>query len=271
MSAPFWPHPGHPDPLADFRGLRAVDTCAWLAQQGRSEAADVEVVEAHCERFGLSEVWLGALDALRAPGLAAARANDRVLNVARRHGRTAPFVTVFPDEGRPMHEWADMGARGVRLAPGRAPGVELGAWLDLVREAAECGLAVQVVARIEDARVALSGIPWADPPPADIALLCDAAHPAGIVISGLNFTEIRTTAGLVDQPRHVRFDLWYVGGPTGAVSELVRVGVSPCFGTAYPLQSPSASALPIVSPLLSLDERKRIARPQLMSHEAESS
>lgn len=266
MRGPYWPHPGHADPLAEFRALRALDTMAWLGGPG-VPGADMEDIDLHRQRFGLSEVWLGALGALAAGN--ALEENERLLLESRRHAWVVPFVTVRPEMPRSLAQWAGLGAQGVRLAPGVAPEVSDDAWRRLATEAASRGLMVQVVARVEDARVALSGIAWTDPSPARLVGLC-AASPAA-QLSGLNAVEIRAVAeGLGDPSRSV-FDLWFVGGPTGAVAALVREGARLCFGSGFPLQSPSAAALPLVTARITSDERAAVARRQSMSHDAESS
>lgn len=239
--------------LARFRDLGATDTTCFLGQwpYRLGASADADALRGHADRLGMRTLWVSHLASLF--GFDTRTGNEAVLAACADDPLFRVFATIDPrdpDWTRELDDLTAGGAVGVRVAPGfhRYDVALVGAVLDAC---AERGLPVQLIARLDDARVRHPLSPAVDLELHRLADLVRSRPSAPLLLSGLNradWTELNRHLGDAAPPA-LRLDLWHVNGPT-PVAE--RLGDDPdrwAFGTAFPVQTPEATALQLAAAL----------------------
>lgn len=265
---PVWPQPGAPDLLDAFREGGAVDTTCFVgAWPSRLTAtANGGELTAYADRLGLSGLWVSHLASLF--GFDTRTGNESLLDACATDCRLRPFVVLNPTEAdwEEELEWAiAQGAKGVRLTPSYH-GYRLidGTARRLARTVAKRELPLHLLVRLDDPRVRHPRYVVQDPPVDELAeFLRPVGRGEAVVVSGLNRGEWGELQGhLGGDAEGVLADLWFVNGPTGVVDEIGREGLHErfCFGSAYPVQTPEATALQLSVADLSQGQRHAIFR-----------
>lgn len=240
--------------LRAFALLGATDTTCFLGQwpYRLSAAADAGALRAHADRLGLRSLWVSHLASLF--GFDTRTGNEAVLAACADDPLFRVFATIDPRDATwldELDEAVDAGAQGVRVAPGfhRYDVARVRPVLDVC---AERGLPMQLIARLDDARVRHPLSPAVD---LEVHRLADLvrdspAHP--LLLSGLNRADwVELNRHLGDAaPEWLRLDLWHVNGPTHIAD---RLGDDPerwVFGSAFPVQTPEATALQLAASAL---------------------
>jgi len=248
--------------LDDFRELNAVDTTCHLGQWPfrLRAAASAEDLRSYAQRHALSSVWVSHLAALF--GFDTRSGNTEAL---RRCGDDLfrVFAVLDPTEAtweRELAWMASEGVAGVRVAPG-IHGYPAGAARDLAAACAELDLPLQVLVRLDDARVRHPHLPAEDPQPHEIADLIRSAPRTRILLSGLRIEEWEQTRRHLDDIAlpHTFLDLWHVNGPLNIVDALGTEDGRWVFGSGYPVQTPEASMLQLTASSLAAAELDAIA------------
>lgn len=265
---PVWPQPGAPDLLHAFREGGAVDTTCFAGAWPSRLAATANGGELtdYADRFGLSALWVSHLASFF--GFDTRTGNESLLDVCAADNRLRPFLVVNPAEPGWEREldWArSVGAQGIRLSPGyHCYELNTGPVDELRAAAHEVALPLHVLLRLDDQRVRHPHVQVVE---SRVDQLADFLRPAGraadIVVSGLNRGEWGELQGhLGGDAEGVLADLWFVNGPTGVVDEIGREGLQErfCFGSAYPVQTPEATALQLCVADLSPGQRHAIFR-----------
>ncbi|MBW1641163.1 hypothetical protein G3H63_19060 [Microbacterium resistens] len=248
--------------LASFAALGAVDTTchlgAWPSRLAAS--ADPDGLRAYAVRHGLRALWVGHLASLF--GFDTRSGNEALIDACGADPLFVPFAVL--DAGSPT--WAAeldgavaAGFRGIRVAPAHH-GTPVGAVLPVLQAAAEHGLPVQLLVRLDDARVRHPRSPVTDPELHRIADLIRVAPVAPLVLSGLNRGEERELRRHFgdDLPAHVHLDLWHVNGPTFVADALAEEPGRWVFGSGFPIQTPEATMLQLAAAALPPEDLRRI-------------
>lgn len=249
--------------LAGFGGLEAIDTTCHLGQwpYRLAAAAEVDDLRSYALRHGLRALWVSHLATLT--GFDTRTGNEELLRACDGDPLFRLFALVDPAAPTWRREltWAaDAGFAGVRVAPGDH-GTAPAALAPILDEAAGLDLPVQILCRLDDARVRHPRSPARDPQIHELADLVRDAPARPLVLSGLNrldWMELSRHLG-DDVPGHVRLDLWHVNGPTFVGDTW---GESPgrwVFGSGFPVQVPEATMLQVVAAGLDDAARARIA------------
>lgn len=240
--------------LRAFAEHGATDTMCFLGQwpYRLSAAADADALRAHAERLGLRSVWVSHLASLF--GFDTRTGNEAVLAACADDQLFRVFATIDPRDPTWREELDDAvaaGAQGVRVAPGFHR-YEVSAVRPVLGACADRGLPVQLIARLDDARVRHPLSPAVDLEVHRIADLVreSPAHP--LLLSGLNRADgIELNRHLGDAaPEWLRLDLWHVNGPTGVVDSLGDDPRRWVFGSGFPVQAPEATALQLAASAL---------------------
>jgi uncharacterized protein len=189
-----------------------IDTNVYLSRWPfrRLRGDETPELVAMLRRAGVTQAWAGSFDALLHKDVAGV--NARLADECRRHGDglLSPFGTVnvaLPDWEEDLRRCHDVHKmKGIRLHPGfHGYGLDDPAFGKLLKGAAERGLLVQVVVRMEDARTQHPLMRIADLDPAPLArvdvpglrlMLLNAGKPP----AGLAF-EIATIEGVAGLTR----------------------------------------------------------------------
>lgn len=236
--------------LDDFRGLRAIDTTCHVGQwpfrlRARASADDLRV---YADRHALSSVWVSHLAALF--GFDTRSGNEEAL----RHcddDLFRVFAVLDPSEAtweRELVRMAAEGIAGVRIAPG-IHDYSATAARDLALACAELDLPLQVLVRLDDARVRHPLLPARDPQPEELAGLIRSAPSTRILLSGLRIEEwehLRRHLDDIALPRTF-LDLWHVNGPLNVVDSLGATEDRWVFGSGYPVQTPEPTMLQLTA------------------------
>ncbi|MGP6178254.1 hypothetical protein ACTU6U_13255 [Microbacterium sp. A196] len=251
--------------LRAFSQLGVIDTMCHLGTwpYRLTASADADGLRAYARRHGLRSLWVSHLSALF--GFDTHTGNRAALTECAGDELFRVFAVIDPSEAdwRSELAWAaDAGAFGVRVAPGfhHYP-VPLVA--EVIDAAATHGMSVQLIARMDDARVRHPSCLARDLDVHDIADLVRSRPEHPLVISGLNaadWTELsRHLSDAV--PETVRLDLWHVNGPTGIVDRLDPARW--VFGSGLPVQTPEATMLQMMASDLPPDALRTITTPRL--------
>ena len=235
--------------LRAFSRLGATDTMCHLGTwpYRLTASADADELREYAARHGLRVLWVSHLSTLF--GFDTHTGNRAALTECAGDALFRVFAVIDPSEADWRNEvaWAaDAGAFGVRVAPGfhHYP-VPLVA--EVIDAAADRGLAVQLIARMDDARVRHPLSPARDLDVHHIADLVRSRPEHPLVISGLNAAEWQELSRhLADEvPPSVRLDLWHVNGPTGVADRLDSARW--VFGSGAPVQTPEATILQLMA------------------------
>lgn len=243
--------------LSGFAELGATDTTCFLGQWPfrLSAAADVEKLREYADRLGLRSVWVSHLASLF--GFDTRSGNEAVLTACADDPLFRVFATIDPrdDDWLAELDWAaDAGAQGIRVAPGFHR-YDVAAVQPVLAACAERELPLQLIARLDDARVRHPLSPAVDLELHRIADLVRDRPQQPLLISGLNradWIELNRHLG-DDAPESMVLDLWHVNGPTHVAD---RLGDDPerwVFGSGFPVQAPEATALQLAASALSTD------------------
>lgn len=248
--------------LRAFAELGATDTTCFLGQwpYRLAATADAADLRAHADRLGLRSLWVSHLASLF--GFDTRTGNEAVLAACADDPLFRVFVTLDPRDASwrdELGDAVDAGAQGVRVAPGFHR-YDVAAVRPVLEACAERGLPLQLIARLDDARVRHPLSPAVD---VDVHRIADLvresfAHP--LLVSGLNRADwIELNRHLGDAaPEWLRLDLWHVNGPTHVAD---RLGDDPerwVFGSAFPVQTPEATALQLAASSLSAEALRLI-------------
>ncbi|PRA81353.1 amidohydrolase family protein [Microbacterium sp. MYb66] len=240
--------------LRAFADLGATDTTCFLGQwpYRLSATADADALRAYADRLGMRSLWVSHLASLF--GFDTRAGNQAVLAACADDPLFRVFATLDPRDATwrdELDEVVDAGAQGVRVAPGFHR-CDVAAVRPVLEACAERGLPLQLIARLDDARVRHPLSPATDLDVHRIAdLVWDSpAHP--LLLSGLNRADwVELNRHLGDAaPEWLRLDLWHVNGPTHIAD---RLGDDPerwVFGSAFPVQTPEATALQLAASAL---------------------
>lgn len=249
--------------LDGFRDLRAIDVTCHLGQwpYRLAAAASADDLRDHARRHGLRGLWVSHLATLT--GFDTRTGNEELLRACGDDPLFTPFAVVDPGAPgwRREVDWAaGAGFRGIRLAPGDhgSPPMSL---LPVLEAAAGLGLPVQVLVRLDDARVRHPRSPARDPEMHELADLVRRAPAHPLVLSGLNHGDWRELSRHLgdDVPAWVRADLWHVNGPTFVPDEWAAEPGRRLFGSGYPVQTPEATMLQLAAAAMPEETRRRIA------------
>lgn len=248
--------------LETFAELGATDTTCFLGQwpYRLSAATDTGGLLDHAALLGLRALWVSHLATLF--GFDTRTGNEAVLNACADDPLFRVFVTIDPRDPTwrdEFDELVDAGAQGVRVAPGFHR-YDVDRVRPVLAACAERDVPLQLIARLDDARVRHPLSPAVDVQVHSIADLVrrSPAHP--LVLSGLNRAEwTELNRHLADAaPPWLRLDLWHVNGPTHVAD---RLGDDPerwVFGSGFPVQTPQATALQLAASSLSGDALRAI-------------
>jgi len=241
--------------LRAFADLGATDTTCFVGQwpYRLSAAADVEGLHGHADRLGLRSLWVSHLASLF--GFDTRTGNEAVLAACADDPLFRVFATIDPRDPSwqdELDDAASAGAVGVRVAPGFHR-YEVAEVRQVIDACVERGLALQLIARLDDARVRHPLSPAVDVEVHRIADLVRRSPPHPLLLSGLNRADwLELNRHLGDAaPEWLRLDLWHVNGPTRVAD---RLGDDPerwAFGSAFPVQTPEATALQLAASALS--------------------
>jgi predicted TIM-barrel fold metal-dependent hydrolase len=248
--------------LGSFAELGATDTTCFLGQwpYRLSAAADADDLRSYAARLGVRSIWVSHLASLF--GFDTRTGNDAVFAACADDPMFRVFATIDAREPSWQAELDDMvaaGAQGVRVAPGlhRYDVADVRPVLDAC---AERGIPLQLIARLDDARVRHPLSPAIDVEVHRIADLVRDSPASPLLLTGLNradWTELDRHLG-DDAPEWLRLDLWHVNGPTHVAD---RLGANPgrwVFGSGFPVQTPEATALQLMASALSPDALRTI-------------
>lgn len=250
--------------LAAFSKERAVDTTCHIGQWPfrLGAAATVADARAYAQRHGLSSLWVSHLAALF--GFDTRTGNAACLQACRGDDLFTVFAVLNPTEPtwKSELEWAlNDGAAGIRIAPG-LHGFSLSSAIPLAEECRSHDVPLQVLIRVDDARVRSPFVPIDDPRPDEIAEFLRAAGQTRILLSGVRRDEWdETMRHLADTTlSEVTVDLWHVNGPLNVADRLAEEPARWVFGSGFPLQTPEATMLQITASILKPDARTAITR-----------
>lgn len=250
--------------LAEFSAEGAVDTTCHLGQWPfrLSAAASADDLRTYAARHGLTRLWVSHLACLF--GFDTRTGNEACLAACAGDDLFRVFAVLDPTEPTWPAELAEMrerGAVGIRIAPG-FHGCSLSEALDVAAACRDADLALQVLVRLDDARVRHPRFLQREPQPHEIAAFLRATTDADVLVSGVRWDEwdevVRHLAD-VDLPR-VRVDLWHVNGPLNIVDRMATEPDRWVFGSGFPVQTPEATMLQLTASGLSAAQRSRIAR-----------
>ncbi|MGQ7312775.1 hypothetical protein ACUOFU_13795 [Microbacterium arabinogalactanolyticum] len=252
--------------LRGFSELGATDTMCHLGQwpYRLSAFADAGTLREYGRRHGLHAIWVSHLAALF--GFDTRTGNEAVLSACACEPLLRPFAVIDPSETgwREELEWAaDAGAQGVRVAPGMHH-YDVALAAEVIDAAARRDLLVQVIVRLDDARVRHPSSPARDLAVRDLAELVRSRPSSPLHLSGLNLAEATEFSRHLgdDVPPGVRLDMWHLNGPTGVVSDPgAPLGDRRVFGSGFPVQTPEATMLQIASAGLPADRLRAIVTP----------
>lgn len=248
--------------LGAFSELGATDTTCFLGQwpYRLSAAADADALRSYAARLGLRTIWVSHLASLF--GFDTRSGNEAALAACAGDPRFRVFATIdardpgWQDE---LDEMVAAGAQGVRVAPGFHR-YDVASVRPVLDACAERGLPLQVIARLDDARVRHPLSPAIDIEVHRIADLVRDSSASPLLLTGLNradWTELDRHLG-DDAPEWLRLDLWHVNGPTHVVDRLADDPERWVFGSGFPLQTPEATALQLMASALSPDALRAI-------------
>lgn len=250
--------------LATFAQEGAVDVTCHLGQWPFRLRATATVgdLHAYARRHGLRELWVSHLSSLF--GFDTRTGNDACLAACASDSLFRVFAVLDPTDATWEDElaWAcARGASGLRIAPG-IHGYPLWDAIPIAAACRERGLPLQVLVRLDDARVRHPRFPARDPRPEEIAEFLRQGEGTTLLLSGLRWDEWQETLPhLADTPPEgVRLDLWHVNGPFRVADML---GAEPdrwVFGSGFPVQTPEATMLQVASSDLAGGSRDRILR-----------
>ncbi|PRB13264.1 amidohydrolase family protein [Microbacterium sp. MYb62] len=248
--------------LRAFADLGATDTTCFLGQwpYRLSAAADAPALRAYADGLGLRSLWVSHLASLF--GFDTRSGNEAVLAACAGDPLFRVFATIDPRDAAwldDLDDAVDAGAEGVRVAPGFHR-YEVASVRPVLDACVERGLPLQLIARLDDARVRHPLSPAID---LDVHRIADLvrespAHP--LLLSGLNRADwIELNRHLGDAaPEWLRLDLWHVNGPTHVAD---RFGDDPerwVFGSAFPVQTAEATALQLAASTLPVEALQAI-------------
>lgn len=248
--------------LRAFADLGAIDTTCFVGQwpYRLSAVADADDLRVYADRLGIRTMWVSHLASLF--GFDTRTGNEAVLAACADDPLFRVFATIDPQEAAWSDELDDAiaaGAQGVRVAPGFHR-YDVGLVRPVLDACRERGLPVQLIARLDDARVRHPLSPSVDIEVHRIADLVRDAPAHALLLSGLNradWLELHRHLG-DDAPAWLHLDLWHVNGPTHVAD---RLGDDPerwVFGSAFPVQTPEATALQLAASALSSDALRAI-------------
>lgn len=247
----------------DFTGLEGVDTTCHLGQwpYRLSASASADELRDYARWFGLRALWVSHLASLF--GFDTRTGNEAVLRDCGDDPLFRVFVVIDPQQPDWRQElaWAaDAGASGVRVAPGfhRYPVSRL---TEVIDACAQQRLPVQVLTRLDDARVRHPLSPARDLEVHALADIVRARPEHPMVLSGLNRGDADELSRHLgdDLPPTVRLDMWHVNGPTHVAD---RLGGEPrrwTFGSGYPIQAPEPTMLQLIASGLDGEVKRAIA------------
>lgn len=247
--------------LRAFSQQRATDTMCHLGTwpYRLTATADADDLRAYATRYDLRALWVSHLSALF--GFDTHTGNEAALTACADDDLFRVFAVIDPSETgwRSELAWAaSAGACGVRVAPGfhHYPPARVAAVIDV---ASEHGLTVQLIARMDDARVRHPLSPAHDLDVHRIADLVRARPEHPLVISGLNAADWQELGRHLGDavPPAVRLDLWHLNGPNGIVDRLEPERW--VFGSGLPVQTPEATMLQLMASDLPPDALRTIA------------
>ncbi len=249
--------------LDAFAGLDAVDTTCHVGQwpYRLTAGASSDDLRAYAQRHGLRALWVSHLATLT--GFDTRTGNEALLRGIGDDPLFRLFAVLDPEAPgwRSELAWAvESGFAGIRLVPGDH-GTTPERMLPVLEDAAASGMPVQILVRLDDARVRHPRSPARDVPLHELADVVRAAPVHPLVLSGLNradWSELSRHLG-DDVPGHVLMDLWHVNGPTFVAD---RWGDDPgrwVFGSGFPVQTPEATMLQLMVAKLDDEPRRRIA------------
>jgi predicted TIM-barrel fold metal-dependent hydrolase len=240
--------------LRAFADLGATDTTCFLGQwpYRLSAAADADALHAHAERLGLRSVWVSHLASLF--GFDTRTGNEAVLAACADDPLFRVFATIDPREPAWREELDDAmaaGARGVRVAPGFHR-YDVSAVRPILDACADHGVPLQLITRLDDARVRHPLSPAVDLEVHRIADLVRESAAAPLLLSGLNRADwVELNRHLGDAaPQWLKLDLWHVNGPTAVADGLGDDHERWVFGSGFPVQAPESTALQLASAAL---------------------
>jgi len=249
--------------LESFSALGAIDATCHLGQWPfrLGAAATGASLTQRARRHGLSSVWVSSLAALF--GFDTRTGNEACLAAA--DGRVLrPFAVLNPGE----HGWDDelawvcgAGFAGVRIAPG-IHGYPAPQAAELLAACTQAALPVQVLVRLDDARVRHPRWHAGDPGVPDIAELLMTRETGPILLSGLNWDqwdELRRHFG-GQVPPGVLLDLWHMNGPNHVADALAQEPARWVFGSGFPVQAPEPTMLQLAASTLSATVLDAITR-----------
>lgn len=249
--------------LDAFAELGATDVTCHLGQWPfrLAAAADSDALRGYAARHGLRRIWVSHLAALF--GFDTRTGNEAALAACADDPLFRVMAVVDPREQgwRAELAWAvEAGAGGIRVAPGfhHYPVADL---VDVIDACAPRMLPVQLIVRMDDARVRHPRSPARDLALHDVADLVRARPEHPLVLSGLNWGDWQELSRHLgdDVPPSVRLDLWHVNGPTGVAD---RLAVEPgrwAFGSGFPVQAPEATMLQLMASDLTREQLGAIA------------
>lgn len=248
--------------MEEFPVLGAVDTTCHLGQWPfrLPASAAVDDLRDYARWYGLRSLWVSHLASLF--GFDTRTGNEAVFAACGDDPLFRVFAVIDPRQSDWRQElaWAALsGAAGIRVAPGyhRYP---VSLLTQVVDACAELELPLQLLTRLDDARVRHPLSPAEDLEPHHLADLIRArpAHP--MLLSGLNHADWQEVSRHLgdDAPSAVRLDLWHVNGPTHVADGLARDPGRWVFGSGYPVQTPEATMLQLAASALSGDVRGKV-------------
>jgi predicted TIM-barrel fold metal-dependent hydrolase len=249
--------------LSEFARDGAVDVTCHLGHwpfrlRASASAADLR---AYAGRHGLRELWVSHLSAL--VGFDTRTGNAAALSECGEDPTFRVLAVVNPSDGAWEQEldWAlANGAAGVRIAPAYH-GYALPDAARVAHACRERGRPLQVLVRLDDARVRHPRFDVRDPRLDEIAAFLRATIGTSIVLSGLRWDEwLELSAHLADSPaRDVLLDLWHINGPFRVADLLGNEPERWVFGSGFPVQTPEATILQLAASDLSSRQRAAIA------------
>lgn len=249
--------------LSSFAEADAVDVSCHLGQWPfRLQAcADAGDLRAYARSHGIRAIWVSHLAALF--GFDTRTGNEACLRVCAEDPLFRVFAVVDPTGEMWEDEliWAlSEGAVGVRIAPG-FHGYRLRQALPVAEACRARGLPLQVLVRLDDARVRHPRFQADDPHEEEIAAFLRGASGAAVVLSGLRWDEWqRVLPHLADAPpQGVLLDLWHVNGPFAVADAIGSEPERWVFGSGMPVQAPEPTMLQIAASDLDPAARAAIA------------
>jgi len=254
--------------LSTFREEGATDvTCHLGSWPSRLRtAASVADLRAYAARHGLRSMWVSHLSCLFA--FDTRTGNEELLATCGQEDLFEVFAVLNPLERTWRAELGELlgrGAVGVRIAPSHL-GHPLAAAVELAHACRERGVPLQVLVRLDDARVRHPRHAGDDPTTHEIAAFLKAARGTRLVISGLRrdewadvVTHLPGSVLEVDSVlEHVVCDLWHVNGPFRVADALAADRHRWAFGSGFPVQTPEATILQLAASDLSPEVRRAI-------------